>query len=213
MKANAHEHLLGICRRWSAAVAGSRERLEYFNAELPALLAQGSLFRDILSGLCRGSGFPDLRLGTLFENEFILFQDPGRAFSLRMFIFGPEEKTPIHDHGSWGVLGSAFGKLEVVRYRREDDGSSDEHARLSIADRRVLLPGDTEKTLPFDQGIHRTGNPTGGATLMVNVYGPPRRRLYIHCYDIDTGRVKRVYPQRIRKKMLAQLALTRMSAP
>jgi hypothetical protein len=212
MKADAHEHLLEICRRWSAAVAGSRERLEYFRAELPALLAQGSLFGDILAGICRGSSFPDIRLGTLFDNEIVLFQDPGRAFSLRMFIFGPGEKTPVHDHSAWGVLGSAFGHLEVVRYRREDDGAVEGLAQLSVAERRVLDPGETETTLALDQGIHRTGSPAGGATLMVNIYGPPGRRLHIHCFDPESGRVQRLYPQRIRKRMLAELALAQMGA-
>jgi predicted metal-dependent enzyme (double-stranded beta helix superfamily) len=213
MKTNAHEHLLGICRRWSAAAAGSRERLEYFGAVLPDLLMQGSLFGDILAGICHGSGFPDVRLGTLFDNEFVLFQDPGRAFSLRMFIFGPGEKTPIHDHSAWGVLGSAFGQLEVVKYRREDDGSEPEHARLCVADCRVLAVGEIDTALPFDEGIHRTGSPAGGATLMVNIYGFPGRRLHIHCFDMESGRVQRLYPQRIRKRMLAELALAQMGAP
>jgi predicted metal-dependent enzyme (double-stranded beta helix superfamily) len=48
----------------------------------------------------------------LFDNEFILYRDPARLFSLRLYIFGAGERTCVHDHTSWGVSASAFGKLE-----------------------------------------------------------------------------------------------------
>lgn len=210
MDKRPREEVLRICREWLAAVqplGKPEDRMSYFRRELPSLLAERSLFGRILADVVRGSDFPDLRQATLFENELVLYQDPARIFSLRLYFFRAEEHTSVHDHTSWGVSGSAFGELEIVRYRREDDGSNPDQALLASSGRFVLWPGETETTLPFDQGIHRTGNPSNGITLMVSVYGPPLRRLYIQRFNLENGSVHRVYSPRVKKKMLVEQAL------
>jgi len=210
MDKKPREEVLRICREWLAGVqplASPEDRMNYFRRELPSLLAERSLFARILTDVVRGSDFPDLRQSTLFENELVLYQDPARIFSLRLYFFRAEEHTSVHDHTSWGVSGSAFGELEIVRYRREDDGSNPHQALLASSERFVLWPGETETTLPFDQGIHRTGNPSNGITLMVSVYGPSLRRLYIQRFNLENGSVHRVYSPRVRKKMLVEQAL------
>lgn len=185
--------------------------MAFFRDELPSLLTNRALFEGILSGILNGNPHPDLRQETLFDNELVLYRDPGRLFSLRLYIFGPGSHTSVHDHISWGVSGSSFGKLEVVRYRREDDGSSPDQAQLALSERLVLWPGEIETTLPLDQGIHRTGNPTEGTTLMVSVYGTPLRRLYIQRFNLENGSVHRLFPPRFKKKMLAEQALKAMA--
>jgi predicted metal-dependent enzyme (double-stranded beta helix superfamily) len=210
MKTAPREEVWRFCRKWLSAVKplGNREdRMNYFRRELPNLLVDKSLFADILKGVVKGSDFPDLRQATLFDNELVLYQDPARIFSLRVYFFKAEEHTFVHDHSSWGVSGSAFGELEIVRYRREDDGLDTEQAQLALSERLVLWPGETETTLPFDQGIHRTGNPSDGITLMVSVYGPPLRRSYIQRFNLENGSVHRLFPPRMKKKMLAEQAL------
>lgn len=209
------EELLNICRHWAAAVkriGDSGGRMAFFRDELPAFLVNRTLFEGVLKAITNGDPHPDLRQETLFDNELVLYRDPGRLFSLRVYIFGPGAHTTVHDHSSWGVSGSAFGPLEVVRYRREDDGSDPDLARLAMADRYALRRGEIETTLPLDQGIHRTGNPAEGTTLMVSVYGTPLRRLYIQRFNLENGGVHRVFPPRFKKKMLAEQALKAMAA-
>lgn len=210
------ERIQALCRKWAEAVKGIGERdrrMEFFRRELPALLSAGALFERLFTGIVKGDPYPDLRQETMFANELVLYRDPGRMFSLRLYIFGPGEFTPLHDHTSWGVSGAAHGQLEVARYRRAGDVSDPDHAELILCDRRLLRPGETETTLPFDEGIHRTGNPADGVTLMVSVYGSPLRRLYIQRFNLETGRVRRVFPPRIQKKMLAEQALQAMTGP
>jgi hypothetical protein len=210
MNTLSQDELLNICRQWAAAIkriGGSEGRMQFLRDELPVLLSKQALFKAVLKGIVDGKPYPDLRQESLFDNELILYRDPARLFSLRLYIFGAGEHTAVHDHTAWGVSGSVFGKLEVVRYRREDDGSDPDQARLARPEHIVLGPGATEETLPFDQGIHRTGNPAEGTTLMVSVYGTPLRRLYIQRYNLENGRVLRVFPPRFRKKMLAKQAL------
>jgi hypothetical protein len=210
MEKSSQEELPNICQKWAVAVksiSGSEGRMDFFRDELPSLLANRALFEGVLKGITNGKPYPDVRQETFFDNEVILYRDPARLFSLRLYIFGAGEHTSVHDHTSWGVSGSVFGKLEVVRYLREDDGSNPDQAQLARPEHVVLWPGATEKTLPFDQGIHCTGNPSEGTTLMVSVYGTPLRRLYIQRFNLENGSVHRVFSPRFRKKMLAKQAL------
>ena len=210
MEKSSQEELPNICRKWAVAVksiSGSEGRMDFFRDELPSLLANRALFEGVLKGITNGNPYPDVRQETFFDNEVVLYRDPARLFSLRLYIFGASEHTAVHDHTSWGVSGSVFGKLEVVRYLREDDGSNPDQAQLARPEHVVLWPGATEKTLPFDQGIHCTGNPSEGTTLMVSVYGTPLRRLYIQRFNLENGSVHRVFSPRFRKKLLAKQAL------
>jgi predicted metal-dependent enzyme (double-stranded beta helix superfamily) len=210
MEKSSQEELPNICRKWAVTVksiSGSEGRMDFFRDELPSLLANRALFEGVLKGIANGNPYPDVRQETFFDNEVILYRDPARLFSLRLYIFGASEHTAVHDHTSWGVSGSVFGKLEVVRYLREDDGSNPDQAQLARPEHVVLRPGATEKTLPFDQGIHCTGNPSEGTTLMVSVYGTPLRRLYIQRFNLENGSVHRVFSPRFRKKLLAKQAL------
>jgi hypothetical protein len=48
---------------------------------------------------------------------------------------------------------------------------------------------------------------------MLSVYGTPIRRLYVNQYDPLQNSVSRLYPPRLRKKMLATRALETMENP
>ncbi len=204
-----------ICNRWLEKMVGlttKEETMVFFQKELPELLFNKQLFVQILDKITRGGTHPDLRQAMMFENEYLLYLNSSRRFSLRMFIFEPGEYTPIHDHNSWGVNGNVSGNLEVVKYVREDDGRLEEFARLRESDRYRLVPGDTELTLPLDAGIHQTGNPTAETIIMISVYGPPMRRLFINSFDMTNNRVQKIYPQRLKKKTLASQALQTLKA-
>jgi len=204
-----------ICERWSGQLQtmdDENERIEYIRSVLPPLMADRQLWIRILQSVLGGGSYPDLRQATMFRDEMILYPNHKRLFSLRLFIYDSEVYTPIHDHNAWGVIGSVSGPLEIVRYRREDDGSDDRFAQLRLDDRYVLAPGQTDVTYPLDDGIHQTGNPEKGASIMLSVYGNPIRRLYIHRFDLESNRVYRMYPPRMQKKKLADRALEALTA-
>ena len=204
------EDLLEICKRWSDSVeniSGDAARIEFFKNELPGFLRNQALFEKLLNNIKGGKPYPDLRPVQMIDDEILLYLNPKRLFSLRMFLYGPAGYTPIHDHNSWGVSGSALGQLGVIRYTREDDGALDTYARLRQTASVRLQPGEIELTRPLNEGIHQTGNPGRGTTLMISVYGSPIRRLYINRFDYEHNKVDRLYPPRIKKKMLAAQAL------
>ena len=206
----APAELKHICNQWSEDLQGfnaAADRMAYIESALPKLLHNRALFIDILSHAAEGRSYPNIRRATLFRDEFLLYLDPSNRFSLRMYIYTPNRYTPVHDHNSWGVYANITGQLEVIRYRREDDGKRKGFAVLRETARIRMHPGDTECVLPLNGGIHQTGNAAGQTTVMVNVYGRPLRRLHINTFDIKTGRITPRYPPRIHKKRLAKQAL------
>jgi predicted metal-dependent enzyme (double-stranded beta helix superfamily) len=208
------EELLKICNRWSEAVegiAGNAARMKYFQNELSGFLRNQAVFEKLLRNMKNGSPYPDLRQAQMIDDEILLYLNPRRLFSLRMFLYGPGDYTPIHDHSSWGVSGAAVGELGVIRYVREDDGSVEAYAQLLQAAPVYLQPGEIELTRPLNEGIHQTGNPVDGTTIMISIYGSPIRRPYINRFDYKANTVEKVYPPRIRKKMLAIEALKQLN--
>src|SRR5688572_6566964 len=41
--------------------------------------------------------------------QYLLYADPLSRFSVVSFVWGPGEKTPVHDHRVWGLLGMVRG--------------------------------------------------------------------------------------------------------
>jgi predicted metal-dependent enzyme (double-stranded beta helix superfamily) len=205
---------MNICNRWSQSVegiSGDEARIEFFQNELAGFLRNQTLIEELLKNIKSGNPYPDLRQAQIIDDEILLYLNPKRLFSLRMFLYGPGDYTPIHDHSSWGVSGAAVGELGVIRYLRQDDGSIEGYAQLLQAAPVYLQRGEIELTRPLNEGIHQTGNPVDGVTMMVSVYGSPIRRPYINCFDYKANKVEKLYPPRIKKKMMAAQALDHFS--
>jgi predicted metal-dependent enzyme (double-stranded beta helix superfamily) len=209
----APAELLSICSTWAEdldRLPRREEKIAYFRKMLPALLLNQPLISTILREISTEAAYPYRSRGTLFDNELLLYLDKRRRFSLRMYLHGTGEYTPIHDHSSWGVLGNASGKMEVIKYRREDDGLKEDFARLRVTDRITFQPGQTDTTLALNDGIHQVGNPTDKTLIVINVYGTPIRRLYINLFDAQNNRVIKLFPSRLKKKMVATETLKTM---
>jgi hypothetical protein len=214
MNADIPAEISAYCRRWSADMdrwTREDDRIRYFRDRLPELLLDRTAVASVPDRIAAGGPWPDSRHGGIFPCEMPVYLDPARRFSLRFYFHEAGTWTPVHDHGAWGVSGTPAGRMGVVRYRREDDGSVAGYARLSETERRILVPGEVETTRPLDGGIHRTGSPEDAVNRMVSVYGSPARRLFIQWFDPAENRVWPVHPPKIRKKMPAREALATLS--
>lgn len=174
---------------------------------LRGLLLDRPLIVRLVESILEGSPFPDIHRPTLFDNEILLYQDPDRLFSLRMYIWGPGEYTSVHDHNSWGVIGTVTEGFEVVNYTRMDDGKLEGYAELSEGERFNLEAGESAHTYPLDEGIHMTGNPTLGTIITLSLYGRPVARPYILGFDVVHRRAFRIMAPRRKKAHLAAQAL------
>ncbi len=210
MSNSPRSEIYSICDQWSDQLMNiqhENRRIDFIRSVLPQLLRKRQLWLDLLQGIVKGSSYPDLRQATMFRDELVLYPNAKRLFSLRLFIYPSRIFTPIHDHNAWGVIGAVLGPLEVVRYRRVDDGRRDGYADLLLDSRQQLDYGEVEVTQTLDAGIHQTGNPGDGTSIMLSVYGNPIRRLHINRFEFDSKRVIKMYPPRMQKKKLADGAL------
>lgn len=195
------------CSRVLKNITKNEDCIEFIGGELPSLLRNTALIAQLMKNIVDGGSYPDVRRPTMFDNELLLHLDGDQLFSLRIYLWGPREFTYPHDHNSWGVIGAVTDGYGVINYRREDDGSREGYARLVPTERLKLLAGETTFTLPFDEGIHKTGNPTDETIVTVHFYGKSLPRGYLHGFDIPNNRVYRVFPPRMKKKILAAEAL------
>jgi predicted metal-dependent enzyme (double-stranded beta helix superfamily) len=194
------------CNEWSdplGQLTDNESKIAYVRQRLPVLLENQALITAVLNDIKQNFGGPERRRHMLFDNEWRLHLDAKRRFSVRMYLYPPGEVTVVHDHSSWGVLGSAFGEMEIVKYHRKDDGQKNGFALLEEAQRITCTPGRTDTTLPLDKGIHRVGNPTDQTIVVINVYGTPLRRLYINRFDIENDRITKIFPPRLKKMLPA----------
>lgn len=197
------------CRKWSsdvATISDDEKRMGYFQEHLPQLLLDRDTVNAVLNRMAGGRTWPDLRYAGLFDHEVMLYLDPSRRFSIRLYFHPPQTHTDIHDHTGWGVSGTPFGRLSVIGYSCEGDIESGQ-VELHREDQKILKPGEVDLTRPWMEGIHQTGSVDDTLNVMISAYGRPGRRLYVHRIDPQTGVAERIYPSRLLRRMLAKEAL------
>ena len=211
MTLQAPTEITSVCEKWSKGLSKLKDDIaciDYTRRELPNLLQNKELFTKILNDIVKGTKYPDIRSATMFDNELLLYSDPSREFSLRLFLWAPGEYTVVHDHNSWGVIGPISGVLEVFNYRREDDGSKEGYAELVNTEKLTCMLGETGFTMPLNEGIHNIGNPTDKAMASLGMYGKPLHRGYINGFDFEKNKVYKIFPPKVKKRTLAEQALS-----
>ncbi|MEK7246169.1 MAG: cysteine dioxygenase, partial [Pseudomonadota bacterium] len=95
--------------------------------------------------------------------------------------------TPVHDHGSWGVVGVLSGVLEEHNYMSVDgEIRSDRGIRLKRGGGTFLPEGAVTTFVPNPDHIHVTGVPEGRASAVsLHLYG--RNMNSFHIYDLARG--------------------------
>jgi predicted metal-dependent enzyme (double-stranded beta helix superfamily) len=118
--------------------------------------------------------------------QYLLHCDPLERFSLVSFVWGPGQRTPIHDHGVWGLIGMLRGAERGQRFRVADNGS----LQPDGAEER-LEPGDIEAVSPSLVDIHRVANAYADApSISIHLYGANIGAVARHVFDAETGAPK-----------------------
>jgi predicted metal-dependent enzyme (double-stranded beta helix superfamily) len=113
--------------------------------------------------------------------------DPAGDLSLFALVWLPDQWTPVHDHGSWGVVGIVEGVLEEhALMSGHGDITADEGIVLRRGGIMLLNPGSVSSFVPNPDHIHKTGVPRGRAPcLSLHLYG--RNMDSFHIYDVAAG--------------------------
>lgn len=96
----------------------------------------------------------------------LLHEDPNGKFSIGCFVWSPGQRTPIHDHAGWGVVGVAFGALRETSYRLEQ-------GRPIVSGSSRIDRGDCVWCPPAQDGIHQIGAEGNEVAVSIHVYGAP----------------------------------------
>ncbi|AZD29864.1 cysteine dioxygenase family protein [Pseudomonas chlororaphis] len=99
--------------------------------------------------------------------QYLLHADSRQRFSIVSFVWGPGQRTPIHDHRVWGLIGMLRGAEYSQGFARHSDGS------LRAEGQRIqLLPGQVEAVSPKIGDIHRVSNAFDDqVSISIHVYG------------------------------------------
>lgn len=84
-----------------------------------------------------------------YYQQHLLYGDPLDRFSLVSFVWGPGQKTPVHDHTVWGVIGMLRGTECAQRYTRDAQGRI-----VASGAEATLRPGDIDTVSPTLGDIH-----------------------------------------------------------
>ena len=121
-----------------------------------------------------------------------IYVDDAGGPSLYALVWTPGQWTPVHDHGTWGVVGVVQGVLEERNYIRVDaDHNRDSGIDLRRGGPILLGEGTVTTFVPNPDHIHKTGVPEGRAqTVSLHLYG--RAMNAFHVYDVAAGTRERV---------------------
>ena len=121
-----------------------------------------------------------------FYRQYLLHCDPLERFSVVSFVWGPGQKTPVHDHTVWGLVGMMRGAERCRRYERGAD------ARVrAIGQETTLEPGDIDAVSPAVGDLHTVANALAeGPSISIHVYGANIGAVRRHVFDEATGAVK-----------------------
>ncbi|QEL65583.1 hypothetical protein OTERR_21070 [Oryzomicrobium terrae] len=120
-----------------------------------------------------------------YYQQYLLYADPFDRFSVVSFVWGPGQKTPVHDHTVWGLVGGLRGRERATDYARQADGS------FVVSGSSVLLPGQVTAVSPRIGDVHEVANDLADqASISIHVYGGNIGRIDRHVFDPASGAAK-----------------------
>jgi predicted metal-dependent enzyme (double-stranded beta helix superfamily) len=122
----------------------------------------------------------------------LIYEAPDDSLSLYSIVWLPGQWTPVHDHGSWGVVGVVEGILEERNYvRLSPDRGADQEIELVRGGVILLRHGAVTSFVPNPDHIHMTGVPSERPrAVSLHLYGRMMRTFNV--YDVEARTRRRV---------------------
>jgi len=122
----------------------------------------------------------------------LIYRAPDDSLSLYALVWLPGQWTPVHDHGSWGVVGVVEGVLEERSYvRLSPDRGRDDGIDLARGGIVLLKPGAVTTFVPNPDHIHTTGVPAERPrAVSLHLYG--RMMSSFNIYDVQAKSRRRI---------------------
>lgn len=107
--------------------------------------------------------------------QYLLYCDPRERFSVVSFVWGPGQRTPIHNHTVWGLVGMMRGEEICEEYAPPVAGET-----MRKTGEHRIAPGEIDRVSPTVGDIHVVSNAL-----------PDRSSISIHAYGANIGAVAR----------------------
>jgi len=121
-----------------------------------------------------------------YYQQYLLYRDHAERFSVVSFVWGPGQKTPVHDHTVWGVIGMLRGSEVCEPFRIDASG-----AVVPAGPEVRMQPGDVEAVSPAIGDVHRVNNAYDDrVSISIHAYGADIGKVRRHVFDPKTGAVK-----------------------
>jgi predicted metal-dependent enzyme (double-stranded beta helix superfamily) len=114
--------------------------------------------------------------------QYLLNCDQRERFSVVSFVWGPGQRTPVHDHTVWGLIGMLRGSEVARNYTAEPCG------RLRSTGTEMLVPGGVTAVSPLIGDIHQVENALRDRpSISIHVYGGNIGAVARHVFVPETG--------------------------
>jgi len=121
-----------------------------------------------------------------YYQQYLLYCDPLERFSVVSFVWGPGQKTPVHDHTVWGMVGMMRGAELCRRFTPSGAGQP-----MAASESERLLPGQVDRVSPTVGDIHEVSNAHADrVSISIHVYGANIGAVKRHVFDPKTGTEK-----------------------
>jgi predicted metal-dependent enzyme (double-stranded beta helix superfamily) len=113
--------------------------------------------------------------------QYLLHSDSRERFSVVSFVWGPGQKSPIHDHTVWGIVGILRGAESEQHYLRTSDGRFVEQGHPAR-----LEKGEVTAVSPEIGDYHRVANALADRpSVSIHVYGANIGAVRRSMYELD----------------------------
>ena len=122
----------------------------------------------------------------VYYQQHLLYADPLDRFSVVSFVWGPGQRTPIHNHTVWGIIGMLRGAEIAQPFERMVDGTM-----RAAGEPHVLQPGEIECVSPRIGDLPRVSNAHADqVSISIHLYGGNIGKLTRCVFDDQTGQEK-----------------------
>ena len=141
---------------------------------------------DLLAGLIADDAWLPKEFATARPDryaQYLLHCDPLERFSMVSFVWGPGQRTPVHDHTVWGLVGVLRGAERSDAFELRDDLPHE------LGQSEVMTRGSVDAVSPTIGDWHRVTNASEAVSISIHVYGGNVGKLHRQRLDEQAGRL------------------------
>jgi predicted metal-dependent enzyme (double-stranded beta helix superfamily) len=113
---------------------------------------------------------------------------PDGSWCVAAVVWSPGQRTPVHGHETWGVVGIHSGAEREFRYVKP--AAADEGTPLTPAGDQVWERGQVTVCCTTDDDVHSVAAVGDVPTVGIHVYGADICAIERRAYDPETGAVR-----------------------